>query len=103
MQDPYILLGIKEKVTDEDVQTAYHRCLRQYPPEECPQEFAAISEAYEHIRTERDRIIRNLFGDTPLASELATLTGNSGAARPTAKRKPWLRNAERLWLTRSHT
>ena len=56
MQDPYITLGIRENVGDAEVQAAYHRRLRQFPPEDCPQEFAAISEAYELLRTELDRV-----------------------------------------------
>ena len=100
MQDPYTVLGINEEVTDEEVQAAYHRNLRQYPPEEHPEKFASISEAYECIRTEHDRISLYLLGKIPALDELGLLAGQLEHQRPGSAREPWLRNAQRLWLTR---
>ncbi|NCC49885.1 MAG: hypothetical protein EOM20_01590 [Spartobacteria bacterium] len=100
MKDPYITLGIHEKVTDQDVQDAYHRCLRKYPPEENPRKFADISEAYELIRTDYDRRDYFLGGPLPTLHELGQLAGEPEPSRPVADHAVWLRNARRLWLTR---
>lgn len=65
MGDPYLTLGIGERVSDADVSAAYHAALRAFPPEEYPEEFARISEAYGAIRTEADRVDLRLFGPLP--------------------------------------
>ncbi|MCF7838242.1 MAG: J domain-containing protein [Candidatus Marinimicrobia bacterium] len=101
MQDPYITLGIRENVGDAEVQAAYHRRLRQFPPEDCPQEFAAISEAYELLRTELDRVTFALTGACPDPARLTELVRPPADGQPTADPRVWLRNAQRHWLTRS--
>lgn len=52
---PFLVLGLTPDCSDEDVRSAYHRLLREYPPEKFPVEFQQIHEAAAALRTERDR------------------------------------------------
>jgi len=98
--DPYLILGLDEKVTDADVTAAYHAALRRFPPETAPETFARISEAYEAIRTEADRVRRRLFPPTIPCSELPAYFEALDGPRqlPSVPRKTWLREARKQWL-----
>lgn len=98
MGDPYLTLGINEQVSDEEVAAAYHRKLRQFPPEGHPEEFAGISEAYEAIRTEADRIDLRLFGAVPLPERVAGLADRESPERPNMAREVWQKVAVGHWL-----
>ena len=99
MSDPYLTLGIHERVSDEDVMAAYHRKLREFPPEEHPEEFAYISEAYEAIRTEADRIDLRLFGEVPSPGRMAGLALHERPEPPDTARARWLHVALEHWLS----
>lgn len=99
--DPYILLGIDENVNDSDVAGAYHRALRRFPPEESPDIFAAISEAYESIKTEQQRVHRRLFPETISCEKISTYfiePNDSKKYLTPIKRKAWLHDASQAWL-----
>ena len=98
MGDPYLILGIRENVSDEDVSAAYHRKLRQFPPEVHPEEFAVISEAYEAIRTEADRIDLRLFGEVPRTAQISELVDNEPPELPDRSRAVWKKVAVEHWL-----
>jgi curved DNA-binding protein CbpA len=98
MGDPYLTLGIKELVSDEAVTAAYHRKLRQFPPEEYPQEFAVISEAYEAIRTEEDRLDLRLFGPVPEPGQVSELAEHELPELPNMGRTVWQQVAVTSWL-----
>jgi len=98
-KDPYLLLGLQERVTDSEVTDAYHAALRRHPPEREPERFTAISEAYEEIRTEEDRVRRRLF---PQCIEPTALPGyfdvpDEGHTPVAIKRDLWLREARKQW------
>ena len=59
---PYLALGVPETTTDEDVRRAYLLKIRMYPPEQNPDEFQRVCEAYELIKTESARTRLRLFG-----------------------------------------
>jgi len=98
-KDPYLLLGIEEDVTDRQVTEAYHAALRQHPPEREPERFTLISEAYESIRTEEDRIRRRLFPQAlPAAALPAYFDVPVEDHAPVAvKRKQWLKESYKDW------
>lgn len=98
MRDPYLTLGIQELVSDEEVMAAYHTKLRQTPPEEHPEEFARISEAYEAIRTEDDRVNLRLFGKVPIPERLSELAEYEEPEPPNADRAQWQATAVQSWL-----
>jgi curved DNA-binding protein CbpA len=63
--NPFVVLDLPPDCTDEQVRDAYHRLLRQYPPETFPVEFQAIQEAANALKTERDRWRVHLFHHPP--------------------------------------
>ena len=99
--DPYILLGIDESVSDNDVTNAYHCALRRFPPEDAPDAFADISEAYESVKTEELRIKRKLLPQPISCEQIASyfdeLKG-AGKSMPPVKRDAWMSDSSRLWL-----
>ena len=97
MRDPYLTLGIPELVSDEEVSAAYHKKLRQFPPEDYPDEFSQISEAIEQIRTEADRIDLRLFAPPFDTQRLTELAEGEACEAPTADRAVWTAAAVRAW------
>jgi hypothetical protein len=53
--NPFLVLDVPLDVSDDGVRTAYQALLRRYPPERCPERFQQIHEAYQKLRTARDR------------------------------------------------
>ncbi len=98
MGDPYLTLGLNERVSDEEVAAAYHCKLRECPPEEHPEEFARISEAYEAIRTEADRIDLRLFGSVPAPERISELVEHEPPEPPDMGREVWQNLAVQGWL-----
>lgn len=98
--DPYLLLGLDEEATDAEVTAAYHDALRRFPPEQAPESFAAISEAYESIRTEEDRVRRRLFPPAIPCAELAAYFEplDDALRLPPISRDRWIREARKHWL-----
>ena len=86
-------------VSDEEVAAAYHRKLRAFPPEEHPAEFAVISEAYEAVRTEADRIDLRLFGLVPAPDRAAELAEHERPELPDFGRTVWQGVAVAGWLS----
>ena len=98
--NPYFILGIRELVTDEEVKTAYHRKLRLHPPESDPEAFARISEAYESIRHETDRLRLRLFGNGSRPDHLAQLAEGEEPETPSMDKNHFRQAALRHWLLR---
>jgi hypothetical protein len=100
--DPYLLLGIREHASDAEVTDAYHAALRSYPPEREPEMFTCISEAYEAIRTEEDRVRRRLFPPHVPVAQLPEYFSvvQQDAVPVRVKRDVWLREARRYWARR---
>lgn len=76
MIDPFGLLGVAESADDGEIKAAYLRKVREYPPEQSPEQFQSIRDAYEQIRTEKARLSYRLFpaadiDRTALFSQLA--------------------------------
>jgi len=66
MRDPYLILGLAPDADDAAVERAYHAAIRRCPPERDAERFSAIREAFERVRTERDRLAYELFDRTPV-------------------------------------
>lgn len=84
MKTPFEILGVDETADDQQIKKAYLAEVRQFPPERFPEEFKRIREAYEKIKTVKDRL-RYLLFDTrlPAAEEIAGLLLDA-----TAKKRP---------------
>jgi curved DNA-binding protein CbpA len=84
MKTPYEILGISENCNDETVKQGYLLMVKQFPPERFPEDFQRIRNAYEKIKTEKDRAALELFDKTlPEPEELIReLTEVSAENRP---------------------
>jgi hypothetical protein len=72
--NPFLVLDVPTTASDKEVRAAYQRLLRRFPPEHRPTEFQLVQEAYQLLRTERDRWNwRLLHLPTTEASPLETL------------------------------
>ncbi len=63
--NPFLVLNVPLKATDAEVRAAYHEMLRRFTPEQAPEEFQAVQEAYAALKTERDRWRWHLLHDQP--------------------------------------
>jgi curved DNA-binding protein CbpA len=53
--NPFLVLDVPPEATDEQVRASYQKLLRRHPPEQHPERFQMIQEAYQALRTQRDR------------------------------------------------
>jgi len=51
-KSPYEMLGLKDNFTFEDIKKAYRQKIRENPPEQNPQAFSEISDAYDILTNE---------------------------------------------------
>jgi curved DNA-binding protein CbpA len=58
----YLTLGLLPDTSDEDIRTSYLQLVKKYTPERDPVRFQQITEAYEAIRDERNRVRGKIFG-----------------------------------------
>ncbi|MEA1049424.1 DnaJ domain-containing protein [Lamprobacter modestohalophilus] len=65
MPDPFLILGIEPDADDAAVEAAYRSAIKRCPPDREPVAFQAVREAYERLRTRRDRIGYRLFDTEP--------------------------------------
>ncbi len=65
MTNPFSILGIDENADDEIIRHAYLQQIRLFPPERDPDRFQAIHQAYETIKSKRDRLRYRLFSMEP--------------------------------------
>jgi curved DNA-binding protein CbpA len=61
MNDPYEELGLSSDSDDETIRRRYLELVRQFPPEQNPERFAAIRAAYERLRDLDTRLRQRLF------------------------------------------
>lgn len=61
MQTPFEMLNIKESASDAEIKEAYLKLVRQYPPDRYPDNFKKIKQAYDTIKTLKDRLAYLLF------------------------------------------
>jgi curved DNA-binding protein CbpA len=61
MADPYEILGVADDADDGVIRKRYLELVRQFPPEQHPQKFAAIRAAYEQMKDLDTRLAHRLF------------------------------------------
>ena len=61
MTDPYAVLGIGPESDDDTIRKRYLELVREFSPEQHPQRFAAVREAYELVRDLDSRVTYRLF------------------------------------------
>lgn len=88
MPDPYQVLNLPVDVEDEAVRVRYLELVRQFPPEQFPEQFAKIRDAYDQIRTLDARALYRLFkvgADDTMDAIIEDLTCSTTRPRPTLK------------------
>src|SRR5262245_51202739 len=61
MTDPYSMLGLPPDSDDETIRRRYLELVRQFSPEQHPEKFAAVRQAYESLRDLNTRLRHRLF------------------------------------------
>jgi curved DNA-binding protein CbpA len=61
MTDPYAVLGLPADSDDDAIRRRYLELVKQFSPERHPDQFAAIRQAYEHLRDLDTRLKYRLF------------------------------------------
>jgi curved DNA-binding protein CbpA len=61
MTDPFTVFGITPDSDDEAIRRRYLQLVREFSPEQHPEKFAAIRQAYEHLRDLSTRLRYRLF------------------------------------------
>ena len=61
MSDPFRVLGMPADSADEAIRRRYLELVKQYPPEQQPEKFAAVRAAYEQLRDLDTRLRYRLF------------------------------------------
>ncbi len=61
MTDPYEVLGLSGDSDDETIRRRYLQLVREFTPEQQPEKFAAIRQAFEHLRDLNTRLRYRLF------------------------------------------
>jgi curved DNA-binding protein CbpA len=65
MPDHFLILGVDFDADDAAVEAAYRSAIKRCPPDREPAVFQSVREAYERLRTQRDRIAYRLFDTEP--------------------------------------
>ena len=65
MSDPYEVLGIDPASGDAEIRRRYLELVRRYPPDQHPERFAAVREAYDQLRDPVARLRAKLFPAKP--------------------------------------
>jgi curved DNA-binding protein CbpA len=84
MVDPHLVLGVSPDVDEAALRRRYLELVRRHPPEQSPQKFAEIREAYEQLRDPLARLRSQLFqvrGNESLDDVIADLRLRVQAAR----------------------
>ncbi len=58
---PYDVLGIDRRAALTDIKKAYFKMVRAYPPEEQPEKFKEIRQAYEQLKSPESRSAIDMF------------------------------------------
>lgn len=81
MSDPYLTLRVARDADDATIHAAYLAAIKACPPERDPKRFEAVRNAYEAIRTHKDRLAYELF-DTSLPTVADLLDRAAPVAQP---------------------
>ncbi len=61
MKTAFEILSVSDQADDQTIKTAYLHKVKQYPPEQAPDQFQAIKDAYEMIKNAQSRAAYQLF------------------------------------------
>jgi curved DNA-binding protein CbpA len=84
MTDPYEVLGLSSDADEVEIRRRYLELVRQFPPDQAPERFAAIRAAYDEVRDPARRLAALLFAPSStdsIAAIAADVRGRLNAAR----------------------
>jgi curved DNA-binding protein CbpA len=61
MSDPYEIFGLTADAGEAEIRQRYLELVRQFPPDQAPERFAAVHAAYEALRDPARRLHAQLF------------------------------------------
>lgn len=61
ISNPYVVLGVDRKASLAEIKRAYFKLVREYPPEDHPEQFKEIRNAYERLKSPEQRAALDLF------------------------------------------
>jgi curved DNA-binding protein CbpA len=61
MNDPYEIFGLTTEASEAEIRQRYLELVRQFPPDQAPERFAAIHAAYDALRDPARRLHAQLF------------------------------------------
>ena len=75
MTDPREVLGVSSSAGEEEIRAAYLRKVKEYPPDQAPEEFEKVRNAFETLRDPRKRTLAMLHASDPRAPLASVLDG----------------------------
>ncbi len=83
--NPYEILGVPAEASEQEIRTAYLSKVKEFPPDQSPQEFETVRDAYEVLRDPRKRAQAMLLSTAftaPLVSLIDARPANRAFAGP---------------------
>jgi curved DNA-binding protein CbpA len=75
--DPSDVLGVSPNAGAEEIRAAYLRKVKEYPPDQAPEEFEKIRNAFETLSDPRKRTLAMLHASDPGAPLVSVLDSHS--------------------------
>jgi DnaJ-class molecular chaperone len=75
------VLGIPLNAGDEEIRAAYLRKVKEHPPDQSPEQFEKIRDAYETLRDPRRRVRDMLLSADPEAPLVSLIEGEKPQRR----------------------
>lgn len=88
MIDPREVLGVAPNAGEAEIRAAYLRKVKEYPPDQSPEEFEKIRNAFESLRDPRSRTLAMLHSSDPDAPMASVIEGRA-PRRLFAGPQPW--------------
>jgi curved DNA-binding protein CbpA len=82
------VLGVPPNAGEEEIRAAYLLKVKEYPPDQAPEEFEKIRNAFETLRDPRKRVLAMLHASDPDAP-LASILDGRAPRRLFAGPQPW--------------
>jgi curved DNA-binding protein CbpA len=86
--DPRDVLGVSPNAGEEEIRAAYLRKVKEYPPDQAPEEFEKVRNAFEALRDPRKRTLAMLHASDP-GAPLASVLDGRAPRRLFAGPQPW--------------
>jgi curved DNA-binding protein CbpA len=86
--DPRDVLGVSPNAGEEEIRAAYLRKVKEYPPDQAPEEFEKVRNAFEDLRDPRKRTLAMLHASDP-GAPLASVLDGRAPRRLFAGPQPW--------------